>query len=151
MTVCGIQPTARRWKASWSPILSMASTGWRTIARNLARRTPMSVRIAMSRPLRRDDLEVHRREDEIGEEQEEEGHHDAEVERVADPLRTALGVHAAVRGHDAGDEPEDQRLDRRHDEVRQLGERAEGHEVGAGGAPLEHDVEHVAAGDADDR
>src|SRR5699024_8983638 len=95
MTVCGIQPTARRWKASGSPILSMASTGWRTIARNLARRTPMSVRIAMSRPLRRDDLEVHRREDEIGEEQEEEGHHDAQVDRVADPLRTALGVHAA--------------------------------------------------------
>ena len=100
--------------------------------------------------LRWHELEVDRAHDEVDDEQQHEGDDDGLVDRVADALRAALGVHALVAGDDRGDQAEDQRLDHALPDVGQLGERGEAGEVGAGRAVLQDHVEDVAAGHADD-
>ncbi len=72
------------------------------------------------------------------------------VDRVADTLRAAAGVHALVGGDDRGDHAEDERLQQADPQVGQLGQGGEAREVRARGAVLEDHVEDVAAGDADD-
>src|ERR1700709_952554 len=100
--------------------------------------------------LRWDELEVDGTEDEVDDEEQQEGDHHRLVDRVTDALGATTGVDALVGGHDRGDQAEDQRLDQADPQVRELREGGEARDVGAGRALLEHHVEEVATGHADD-
>src|SRR3954471_16195800 len=106
---------ALRWNESCRPTSSKAAPAAPTdrVTRRPTRPTaairPFPQRaLQPSCELLRDQREVQRRHDEVGEEDEDEGDDHGLIDRVAHTLRPALGVEALVTSDHGGDEPEDE-------------------------------------------
>src|SRR5690606_34785105 len=104
----GIQASVRRLNRTDSPSVSKNDS---RRSRVWATRCRTGVVVTASHTLRRHELQVHGRQHEVDEEQQQEREDDRLVHGVADAFRPGGWVQTAVGGDDAGDEPEDQRFD----------------------------------------